>query len=362
MENGIAIIGRIPPPYGGVSVHIYRLLERLKAEKLPHTFYQLDSNTANDLPIIIHVLRGVKLFCQLAVSNHSLYHLHMSNPMGVILGGGLTKVCKKDVCFSLHGEGILNDIQNKNILLSYALKLSIRSADHIFAINPDAPNKLQKLGVFEDRITLMPAYIPPYPDEINYPVPKELKDFIKRHSPILASQGSFGSFICKNKEQKDIYRFDLLVQLLVSLKQEYPDVGLCTMISKNFDSEHRKFIYDLINKFDLHNSWYIYEGTPMPAINVYKQCDVFIRPTETDGDSVSVRECLDLEIPCIASDAVPRPEGCVLFTAGNAQECYNRVMSVLANPETYRLKLRKKQPTDHLVGLIKYYRARISHE
>ncbi|MCI5123053.1 MAG: hypothetical protein D3925_00895 [Candidatus Electrothrix sp. AR5] len=262
----------------------------------------------------------------------------------------------------MHGEGILNDIKNKNILLSYALKCSLRSADHIFAINPDAPDKIKKIGVPEDRITLMAAYIPPSPDEINYPVPNQLKNFTKNHSPLLASQGSFGSFLYKNKKRKHVYRFDLLAQLLVSLKQDYPDIGLCTMISSNSDPEHRKDIFKLRTELDLHSSWYLYEDTPIPAVNIYRQCDVFIRPTETDGDSVSVRECLDMGIPCIASDAVPRPESCVLFTAGDAQECCNRVKAVLNDYESYCFALKKQPTKNHSYDLIKYYLLSLSRD
>jgi glycosyltransferase involved in cell wall biosynthesis len=57
--------------------------------------------------------------------------------------------------------------------------------------------------------------------------------------------------------------------------------------------------------------------------------DVFVRPTFTDGDSISVREALSLGIPVIASDCVERPDGVVLFKTGNAGDLSGKLQCAL---------------------------------
>jgi hypothetical protein len=48
-------------------------------------------------------------------------------------------------------------------------------------------------------------------------------------------------------------------------------------------------------------------------VRLMQQCDIMIRPTNTDGDSLSVREAIHMEKLVICSDAVSRPEQCILF-------------------------------------------------
>ena len=63
-----------------------------------------------------------------------------------------------------------------------------------------------------------------------------------------------------------------------------------------------------------------------------KQLTVFVRPTYTDGDSISVREALALRVPVVASDAAYRPQGVLRFTAGNADDFVKKLLRVLGDP------------------------------
>ena len=45
-----------------------------------------------------------------------------------------------------------------------------------------------------------------------------------------------------------------------------------------------------------------------------------VRPTSSDGDSVSVREALTLGVPCVATDVAVRPPGTIVARAGNAAD------------------------------------------
>jgi len=56
----------------------------------------------------------------------------------------------------------------------------------------------------------------------------------------------------------------------------------------------------------------ILEG-PHPFIPVLKTCDVFIRATSTDGDSISVKEALFFGKLVIATNVVSRPQECLLY-------------------------------------------------
>jgi len=62
---------------------------------------------------------------------------------------------------------------------------------------------------------------------------------------------------------------------------------------------------------------------------VISRSDLFLRPTTTDGDAVSVREALELGVPVVASDAVPRPDAVVLYRAGDLADFVAKVREAL---------------------------------
>jgi glycosyltransferase involved in cell wall biosynthesis len=52
---------------------------------------------------------------------------------------------------------------------------------------------------------------------------------------------------------------------------------------------------------------------------------VFVRPTLRDGDSISVREAKALGLPVVASNVGTRPEGTLLFEAGDVDGLVQRI-------------------------------------
>lgn len=70
-----------------------------------------------------------------------------------------------------------------------------------------------------------------------------------------------------------------------------------------------------------------------PAVlGVMSRCDVFLRPTTGDGDSLSVREALALGVRCVASDASVRPPGALLFRCGDGVDLARKIRRALAEP------------------------------
>jgi glycosyltransferase involved in cell wall biosynthesis len=59
-------------------------------------------------------------------------------------------------------------------------------------------------------------------------------------------------------------------------------------------------------------------------------CDVFLRPTLEDGDSISVREALSLGIPVVASRVGARPAGAILFQPGDVEDMLAKLDLALA--------------------------------
>jgi glycosyltransferase involved in cell wall biosynthesis len=352
----IAIVGRIPPPYGGVTVHLFRLLARLRAEEIPFRFFDLEgrSDPHNG---ILPASRGLGLLRQLGDGRHACIHFHASNPGLVLLAGLLRTWRGRPIAFTLHGEGILHLCEHGHRLYRALLPRVLRKADHVFAINPTSPAKLLAHGVSADRITWTAAYLPPTPQESQAAVPEPIASFLEAHQQVVACQGSFGAM----HSGQDIYRFDLIAHSLARLRLEFPALGAITLISRNFSSAHRDEVLSLRKRLGLEEHWLIHE-VPAPAVPVYARASLFLRPTETEGDSLSVRECLDLSVPVVASDAAARPEGCVLFRRGDLDDLCLRTADLLRDLPQASASLADLPRIDYALSVLSYYRSVLGTE
>ena len=62
---------------------------------------------------------------------------------------------------------------------------------------------------------------------------------------------------------------------------------------------------------------------------LFKKINLFIRPTFTDGDAVSIREALSFNCSVIASDVVQRPKSTVTFKNRDFNDLYRQASSML---------------------------------
>jgi len=68
---------------------------------------------------------------------------------------------------------------------------------------------------------------------------------------------------------------------------------------------------------------------PLSFVKLIEASDIMIRPTQTDGDALSVREALFLGKAVLASDVVSRPEGTSLYQKNNAEDLYNKTVELI---------------------------------
>ena len=81
---------------------------------------------------------------------------------------------------------------------------------------------------------------------------------------------------------------------------------------------------------------------------------MFIRPTNTDGDAVSIREALDFNIPCIASDVVVRPKEVKLFKNRDIMDLHRCFKEVKENNEQ-NIKNKHISMEDNAEKILKIY-------
>lgn len=301
-KDKIAIIGSYPPPYGGISVHIKRMTDLLPKD----TFTLFDQR--NNKPEHIHSIgfRGKIKFIKailLTSSKYKIIHHHTPDKyMRLLLC--LLGLVKKNIFLHIHGAG-LTDILGERSLLSFLFKKLLKYV-HIIG---DNERICSYLGKYNPRsIREIDAFVPPiFNNEI-------FNDFVKKvNIPdakiVISFMGWFSSY-----NNEDLYGFDLALKALDILRKEYKlDAIIIASVNGIVDDSIHKQFLDNREKLHLDDKFILINEELKEIWPVFLISDVFIRPTNTDGNSISLKEALWFECSTIASDVVPRPQDVVLF-------------------------------------------------
>jgi glycosyltransferase involved in cell wall biosynthesis len=161
------------------------------------------------------------------------------------------------------------------------------------------------LGVPPDLTEIAPAYIPPQLS--TSPLEPLLLAWINKHQPVLSTVVFF----------RPEYGVDLLIAAMARLRRDHPSIGCLIMGS----GEQRMLAQQQIHDARLEEHVLLLGDVEHSrCLDLISRCDVFLRPTLDDGDSISVREALSLGVPVVASRVGTRPDGVFLFEPGGLDD------------------------------------------
>jgi glycosyltransferase involved in cell wall biosynthesis len=194
----------------------------------------------------------------------------------------------------------------------------------VICVNPEIRGALLSRGVKVQRTEVLPAFLSTGSPQ-GSPTP-ELRAWIERHRPLFSTVLFF----------RPEYGFDLLVSGLARLSRRHPSLGCIVMGSGEQLTEAKRRVSEaglegnvlLLGDVD-HDS----------CLAMISACDVFLRTTLQDGDSISVREALSLGVPVVASRVGTRPDGAILFHPGNVEEMLVKIELALAMKRSNRSQM-----------------------
>jgi hypothetical protein len=331
----MAIVGRLAPPYGGVTVHITRLARLLVESGIPYRVYDTDGRPDPDRHAVAGGNTPLWLLKFLATVPEVGVHLHTNNVKTIMLAAAVLPWRKRRLLVSLHSEAPMRWYRGAGLAWQSLWRWCVNRCHHVLAANQPLDSWLGELGLPPERRSVIPAFLPPSGAEMAAgDLAPQITKFLDDHTPIIGSQGFFGYFV----DGKHLYSFDMIHDLILALRRRFPRLGVYTLISDTYEEDHRHTILTDRAESDLESNW-IFLSDVANTTALYDETDLYLRPTITDGDSVSVRECLFLDTPVVASDAVPRPAGCVLFRNRDRDDMTAKVEGVLTNLEAHRQAL-----------------------
>jgi glycosyltransferase involved in cell wall biosynthesis len=315
--------------------------------------YRVYSETGEDVPAerVLGVAGARRLLWRLATRGPERI-LHYQSPDWrmrclVALWGMLTG---RRTVISIHGQSFEYSMR-AGPLRRAVIRFFLRRTSAVIACNPGIEAEVREIVGNRTRVRMVPAFIPPPLDQPGPALPEDLQRFLAGCQPRLLWVGW-----SRLLEGRDLYGLDLTLDLVERLQGRFPRVGCVLWFSGIEDEAHWARLWEAAGQRGLRGRFHVGRGG-LPEIHpLFRSADVYVRPTISDGDSVSVREALALGTPVVASDAAVRPPACVTFRSGDGGDFARAVSGVLQDLAAARERVRREPIEDNGERILALYR------
>ncbi|MHB8875268.1 MAG: glycosyltransferase family 4 protein [Myxococcaceae bacterium] len=318
----VLLIGDYPPPAGGIAIHLAELKAYLQGCGVQTCVLDIGKG-GRPAPDVIPA-RGPRQFgLRLAqfLAAGWLAHLHTS--------GNNRRSWMRALATAAEGLAfsprplltVHSGVCPKYLAASAANRLLARAAlagfSKVVAVSPAVAGALEAAGGLGTPPLVLPAFLA---SQVRPgPPPPGFEKARGRHRVLVAMA----------HHPSPVYGLGLALSALGTAGGRVPGLGLA-LFGPGSDSPQVE-----ATALQLGVAGQVERFGELPheqVLGLLKGCDLFLRPTSADGDSISVREALSLGVRVVASDAALRPEGTVLFPAGSREGLVEALARALEAP------------------------------
>ena len=314
-KNKIAIVGPYPKPYGGISIHLQRVLSQLDLHDCPYDFYNESKNSlkAKNSVQFNNLLSRLLGLLRIATTSYKLIHYHSPNIFGRLFFC-CYGLAGKEVYIHVHGAS-LHDIVSKP--LQALLAKFFAKYVYIIADNKDIYELAVSLN--PKKVLLIDAFLPPLV-YLEHPEINIYNKYSENVDLVISMVGWFSEY-----KGKDLYGFDTICEAIKLIKNRINVRILISVNGTQSISIYQNFL-KLITKMELENNIILITDDLEDVWPLIINTDIFIRPTCSDGSAVSIKEALWMDVPVLASDCVPREADCDLFKCQSGHDLYEKLL------------------------------------
>jgi len=340
----IVILGINPPPLGGISIHVQRVADKFRGQGNTVILFDTEKRARGFWGFLVHEVRILRFL--IAHKPDLVYHHTLTCFFrGRLLELALVVVLKRVLGYQLI---MVDHVSRFFIAQSWLYKKIVNvlfcALDQQVLIGSSTYASYRQNGLYVGTSgSVEAAFLPPdraREKEIMAAYPVALHDFLSAHAPVVLANASkmvffSGAGVMAQHTGKELYGFDLCLESLDKLQLTYPRMGIVFALSGAGDEVCFKRLLKTIEKKE---SVYLMYQCPGELWPLLKCVDLFIRPTLSDGASVSLQEALYFGTPVVASDVCERPAGTVLFKTGDQNDFVKKVSEVLNECEAINIR------------------------
>lgn len=324
MKRKVFFIGPVPPPVGGISIHIARMMRKI--------------SVSEDFECAVLDIGRMKYFDQNLVQKNILHavtyffsadiiHLHIAHKWKVGIGR-ISKLFNKKLIYTRH------NVHSSNFKTTSHLHKIADAAIYVSSAPSDA---------IDQKTKVIPAFIS---SESNLELNDQLKSIFYRYKTIIAAISTHPTKKPALLKGKDIYGFDLLLEAYGNLVVEN-----ALLLLLDPASAIKNVYQSQVASLNISGKDVLYITESVDFSSLIKYLTLYVRPTQIDGDSIAIRESLEAGVKVLASDSVIRPDGVNLFKVNDVNSLLENMQKLLAAP----IVTPKRQP-DFSIQILELYR------
>lgn len=338
----VLITGPILPPAGGISIHILRLKNLLKDE-FEFDFIDESTQFKNDY----YNIRSLNLlsYIKKAIST-DVFYIHSGNNFFKNTHILLAKILRKKIIITIHGYRNRKKWFFRNVD-KYIYELS----DKIILVNNEMYERIPLNKT--SKCIIKNAFLPPVMENeiLNSSVIIEWIKSVKFNDKILLSANASRLDIHNNE---DLYGLDMCIEIIRRLTKKRYNISLIFIVTSLDRGLERFYQYfDIIKSYDLQEHILLINEN-VSFVRVIEQSDIVLRPTNIDGDAITIREAIYLNKPVLASDAVLRPDGTNTFRSRDFDD-FEIKLEYQINNILKRKSTKNKSQTQNIVDFKEFY-------
>ena len=320
-HKAIGIVGIIPPILGGISIHIERVYDRFLQQRNKVYIFNPEQKLRNKL-LVGYIC---KLASWLLWKRSDYVFFHATYVRGCIIDLLIiTLFARKQTLVIIEHD--CRHMKRRGTFFKKLYRWVLRRCQKVVFIGDSSYKSYLDAGIIPENYSIESAFLPPTATKsiVEQAYPSSLLHFIKEYTPILMVNASHLMRI----DGKDVYGLDLTLTMLTKLKKKYPDVGLIMAIARIDDAGYFDYLKKSMSDLNIAEQVFVLQGNHY-IWPLFKRIDLFVRPTLSDGHSISIEEALYYKIPVVTSNVVTRPEGVITFDISENESYVEQVDKTL---------------------------------
>jgi len=305
----VFVLGVLPPPVGGVSIHVSRFVDFCQdsTDEFKVALFDYKKNQ-----FFLDGMRKSWAGMILFLVSANIIHIHVSSSVKVIFAL-LAKLMRKKVVYTHHNSLVGNSV---------AFKLIVMLSDTVILVNSEKIKQHLDLNGADNKIVEIPAFIPA---SRSHSLPEQLTDKIFGYTSVI-------SVNCSSNKQisgEEVYGISRLVRVFEKMAEEKFIENFVLLVCDPSGSYREQIDWGGLSELKFGNG-IIYWGDMVDFTEVIKLSACTVRPTITDGDSISVRESIYFGVHVVASDCVRRPLGTVTYKTLDDDDLMEKILKVVS--------------------------------
>ncbi len=302
----VLLLGAVPPPYGGVQVNLMAIRAYLLHRGDRCSAINLTGHRQRDHDGLYFPRTALGVLGRMVRLRPDVIHLHIGGHLPWrLLALGVLCACWPGAraVLTFHSGGFPTSEEGRRLTPRSPKAWALRRFDRVIAVNDEIRAFFLRCGVDEARVRVVSPYVAEAPHE--GPLPTRLAHFFEDHQPVLVTIGLL----------EPEYDLDLQIDVVGRLLATHPRAGLVILGSGKLEAALRARLR--VTPWREHVLLYgdLDHARTLAAL---ARADVFLRTTTYDGDALSVREALALDVPVVATRTALRPAGVRLVGVGDA--------------------------------------------